>query len=219
MLRTSPGSSSTPARIALFAALLAAPLLVSTPALSQSVIKRPGDHPDYSVELEPHFVLQWSNRFGGSEGIGPGFRANIPFLDNGPVPSINNNMAISFGLDVTFGDNDCRWWWNRYDRNSWLAQANCSTTEFWAPVTVQWNFFLTKMISVFGEPGLAIVHRRWDWEWWCGAPDGAICEYDDTDTGVDFVFWAGGRFMFSETFGATVRLGHPSLTVGINFLM
>lgn len=196
-------------------------LVLFAPALAhgQSIIKRPGDHPRYSVELEPHFVFQWSNRYNGGDGFGPGLRVNIPFLANGPIPRINNNMAIGFGLDITFGNNDCGWWWNRYDRNLWLANANCSVTEFWLPVTLQWNFFLTKVISVFGEPGFAIAHRRYEWDWWCNGNNGPICNYDGTATNLEFVFWGGARFMFSDTVGATVRLGVPYLSAGINFLL
>ncbi len=196
-------------------------LVLLAPAVSQaqSVIKNPGDHPRYSVELEPHFVFQWANRFGGDDGFGPGVRINIPFLANGPIPKLNNNMAIGFGLDLTFGDNNCRWWWNRYDRNLWLNNADCSVTEFWLPVTLQWNFFLTKMISVFGEPGFAIAHRRWDWDWYCNGANGALCNYDGSDTDVEFVFWGGARFMFSDSVGATVRIGVPYISAGINFLL
>lgn len=198
---------------------LASALLVCETASAQSVIKRPGAHPRYSVEIESHLVFQWTNRFGADDGFGPGARVNIPFLDNGPISKINNNMAVSFGLDVTFGDNDCRWWWNRFDRDLWLRRADCSVTEVWLPVAVQWNFFLTPVISVFGEPGLAIAHRRWDWEWYCDPGRNAICEYDESDTDLEFVFWGGARFMFSDSIGATVRIGTPYISAGINFLL
>jgi hypothetical protein len=194
--------------------------MLPTTALAQSVIKQPGNHPRYSVELEPHFVFQWANRFGADDGFGPGLRANIPFLDNGPISKINNNMAISFGMDVTFGDNDCGWYWNNFARDAWLDSRDCSVTEFWVPVALQWNFFLTKVISVFGEPGFAIAHRRWNWDWWCnGSPGTPVCSYDESDTDVEFVFWGGARFMFSDSVGATVRVGSPSVTLGINFLL
>jgi hypothetical protein len=195
--------------------------LLSMPRVAEarSVIKQPGNHPDYSVEIEPHFVFQWANRFGDDDGFGPGVRVNIPFLDNGPIKTINNNMAIGVGLDITFGDNDCRWWWNRHERDEWLDHEDCSVTEVWLPVTLQWNFFLTDVISVFGEPGFAISHRRWDWDWYCERGSGALCDYDDSDTGLDFVFWGGARFMFSDTIGATVRIGSPYVSVGVNFLL
>lgn len=199
---------------ALGLSLLAAP----SEAAAQSIVKQPGNHPHYSVELEPHAVFQWSNRFGGDDGFGPGARVNIPFLSNGPIKSINNNMAIGVGLDITFGDNNCQWWWNRLPRDR-FSNADCHVTEVWMPVMLQWNFFLTKVISVFVEPGFAIAHRRWDWQWYCDGNAPALCDYDDSDTDLEVAFWGGARFMFSDTVGATVRVGTPYLAVGINFLL
>lgn len=187
-------------------------------AQAQSIIKQPGNHPDYSFEIEPHLAFEWA-RDGYDEGFGPGARVNIPFMHNGPIKTINNNMGITFGLDVTFGDGGPGWCYSRYDRGLWLAGRDCSLTEFWLPVAMQWNFFLTKVISVFGEPGLAIVHQRWDYDYYCQGVNGNICPYDDTDTDLRFTFAGGGRFMFSDSIGATVRLGYPMITAGINFLL
>lgn len=203
-------------RIAPVALLLLLSLLL-TPGLAQaqSIIKQPGNHADYSVELEPHFAFQWSNRLGDDDGFGPGLRVNIPFLKNGPISSINNNMAIGFGADVTFGDAGpwCRGFDPEFDGDG------CNVTEVWLPVVLQWNFFLTKVISVFGEPGFAIAHRRWDFSYNCNGPMNPACDWDESDTDVEFVFGAGARFMFSDRVGATVRLGWPMLTAGINFLL
>ncbi|MEI9948895.1 MAG: hypothetical protein WDO74_07900 [Pseudomonadota bacterium] len=74
--------------------------VLSLPALASAQIKQPGAHAHYSAELEPHLVVQWDEYAPcANAGFGPGFRATIPFLDNGPIPKINNNMGISFGLD------------------------------------------------------------------------------------------------------------------------
>jgi hypothetical protein len=187
-------------------------------ASAQSIIKQPGNHPDYSFEIEPHLAFEWA-RDGYDEGIGPGARVNIPFMHNGPIKTINNNMGISFGLDITFGDGGPGWCYSRYDRDQWLAGRDCDLTEFWLPVAMQWNFFLTKVISVFGEPGFAIVHQRWDYDYRCASNPDGICPYDDDDTDVRFIFGGGGRFMFSDSVGATVRIGFPMITAGINILL
>jgi hypothetical protein len=187
-------------------------------ARAQSIIKQPGNHPHYSVEIEPHIALQWTNRFGDNEGIGPGARFNIPFMHNGPIKTINNNMGITFGLDVTFGDGD-NWCWRANNDDFLRRGEDCDVTELWFPVAMQWNFWLTKVISVFGEPGLAVVHRRWDYSYYCNGNAAAPCDYDLDDTDVEFVFWGGGRFMFSDNIGATVRLGFPMITAGINILL
>src|SRR5690349_6955047 len=119
----------------------------SRSAHAQSIIRQPGNHPDYAFEIEPHLAFQWANRFGPDDGFGPGVRFNIPFMHNGPIKTINNNMGITFGLDITFGGGNygCGY---PYDRR----YGDCDVTEFWLPVAMQWNFFLTKVISVFDEP-------------------------------------------------------------------
>jgi hypothetical protein len=188
----------------------------SRAAHAQSIIRQPGNHPDYSFELEPHLALQWSDRVGPDSGFGPGVRFNIPFLHNGPIKTINNNMGITFGLDITFGGGNrgCGYGYE-YDRR-W---GDCSATEFWLPVAMQWNFFLTKVISVFGEPGFAIAHRRWSYNYYCNGANQPICgDYPRNVTEVRPVLFAGGRFMFSDKVGATVRLGFPMISAGINIL-
>ncbi|MEZ4228965.1 MAG: hypothetical protein R3B89_07370 [Polyangiaceae bacterium] len=192
--------------------------VVALPGLAsaESVIKRPGAHPRYAFELEPHLVFQWENRWGDDDGLGPGARFNIPFLDNGPISSINNNMAIGIGLDLTLGDNDCRYWYGAYRVPG--DRYDCSVTELWAPVVLQWNFFITDIISVFGEPGIAFVHRSIEGDWYCTNNPGDVCHYDDTDNELEGVFWGGARFQFSDVVGLTVRLGTPYVSVGANFL-
>jgi hypothetical protein len=35
---------------------------------------------------------------------------------------------------------------------------------------------------------------------------------------VEPTFWVGGRFLFTERFGLTVRVGYPSMSVGGSIL-
>jgi hypothetical protein len=196
-------------------ALLAAPSV----AQAQSIVRQPGNHANYSLEIEPHLAFQWTSRFGNDDGIGPGVRFNIPFVHNGPISKINNNMGITFGLDVTFSDGGAGWCRNGIPRDRWRLDTDCSVTEFWLPVAMQWNFYLTKVISVFGEPGFAIAHRRWDFEYYCEGANNPVCDADESDTDLEFVLWGGGRFMFSDNIGATVRIGYPMITAGVNFLL
>ncbi len=103
-----------------------------------------------------------------------------------------------------------------------LYDDDCSVTAFWLPVAMQWNFYLTPVISVFGEPGFAIAPRRWSWNRGC-APMGApasFCDYDFDDTDLEFVLWARHAPSCSVTTSAsTVRIGYPMVTAGINFLL
>lgn len=208
--------SKSALRFVLCCAVLAT-LFFPAASQAQAIIKQPGNHANYTLEIEPHLAFQWASRFGSGDGFGGGARVNIPFMHNGPIPSINNNMGISFGLDITFGDGGPGWCYNRYDRNLW--RDDCSVTEVWLPVAMQWNFYLTKVISVFGEPGFAIAHRRWDYDWYCNGNTGAYCDQHRSDTDLEFIFAGGGRFMFSDKIGATVRIGFPMITAGINFLL
>ena len=203
-------------------------LALSFPALAQSVIKNPGNHPEYSVELEPHFVLRWDEPDDApwaDEGVGLGLRATIPFLHQGPIKTINNSMGIGFGLDWTHYEDACwDWGWGffgrpgRPDPRFW-GTDDCTADSFAFPVVLQWNFWLTPIISVFGEPGLEFVHTRWEWSWYCNGLGAPICEYDDSDNEIEFVFYAGGRFMFGDTVGAVVRLGWPAVSAGVTFLL
>jgi len=187
--------------------------ILSVPALASAQIKQPGDHRLYNVELEPHLVIEWNDVTPCSnDGFGPGFRASIPFLDNGPIPRINNNMAIGVGLD-----------WAHYSYNCYHAfynGADLNADVFTLPVVVQWNFFLTHSISVFGEGGLVFRHTRWDYAY-NSAPQGCInadgfCTSSRSDSGLDLTLAAGGRFMVSDSVGFLLRLGFPYVSAGVS---
>lgn len=113
------------------------------------VIKSPSAHPNYTAELEPHLnVILYRAGWGrgyyrrsyGEAEVGGGFRASIELADPMFIKSINNTIAISFGVDT----NSCRYYCSR-------------SFELWSPVALQWNFFLTRRWSVFAELG-GIVH-------------------------------------------------------------
>jgi hypothetical protein len=175
-------------------------------------VRRPGAHRAYAVELEPHFLLQWFDPPYHSD-VGPGFgvRASIPILQDGPIPSINNNLAISFGMD-----------WAHFG-GCGPAESGCGADDFWFPVVMQWNFFLTRAWSVFPEIGFAIHHATWSYDRANGpancvpAPGGNFCEYSDSTTGVEFATWLGTRFAVSDMFAFVLRVGVPSLNAGVSF--
>jgi len=184
-------------------------------AHAQSTIKQPGDHPHYTLELEPHLVAQYGNLPYTDDGLGLGVRVSVPFVHNGPISTINNNIGMSFGLDwVHFGDdNQCNG-----RGNPDFFSATCSATELWFPVTAQWNFFLTKIISVFGELGLSGHYARWDYEGPCNT--GTDCRYSAHYLNLfEPVLWAGGRFLLWPGGGLTVRLGWPYISFGASFLL
>jgi hypothetical protein len=171
--------------------------LGAIPARAEAIIKQPNHHPSYSVELEPHLLLGWGFHLGrndflptevhldGPFGVGPGLRASIPLMDNGFISSINDNVAIGFGADFAYYD---------------FASAGV----LWVPVVLQWNFYITDVITVFGEPGLAVRYTSWD---------------NGGQTDFQMVAHGGAKFMFGDTVGLTVRIGAPYVSVGVSFLL
>ena len=192
--------------------------LLAHPALAQ--VKEPGAHPHYSVELEPHFVFGWAGapHHFSDDGVGIGLRASIPLFHNGPITSINDNMAITFGIDWLHFGYDYDEWCHDYPGPG-CDNRDFSANAFWLPVAVQWNFFVHRRISVFGELGLAIAHERWSYARPCPDDHNVLCDYSDTHTDfAELVFYPGARFMLSDNFGFTVRLGFPHVTLGVSFL-
>ncbi len=178
----------------------------------------PSSPSDGPAELEPHLIVEWSDYAPcTNSGFGPGFRAAIPFLDNGPVPKINNNMAIGFGLDWAHSSINSRC--GAY-YNGTTFVGNGFTADVWSlPVVVQWNFFLLPKISVFGEGGLVLQHRRFDNGSAGPTCVNGFCSGTGSDNSVDASFSLGGRFLVSESIGFLVRLGYPYFSAGVSILL
>jgi hypothetical protein len=179
---------------------LAALSLAAAPVRADDTIKHPGDHPQYSVEAEPHLLLGWGGGWGGG-GFGIGGRFSIPIVENGFVPSINNSVAIGFGLDVMF-----------YNSCYYSNAQGCSATGFVFPVVMQWNFFVAQRWSVFGEPGLAIYHNSWNCNGGC--PGGG-----PADTFLEPALYLGGRYHITDSISLTMRIGWPSFSFGGSFFL
>jgi hypothetical protein len=175
-----------------------------------STLRRPRAHPYYGVELEGHLQLQWNSVPTHSDaGPGLGFRASIPVIQQGPISSINNNLAVSFGID-----------WAHF----WGCRPgpDCGANDVWFPIVMQWNFFVTPAWSFFPEVGLAIHHSFWSYDDYgprgpgCGPGPRDFCAYSDQRTAVAFASWLGARWSPSDMFSLVLRLGVPSLTAGMS---
>jgi hypothetical protein len=177
-------------------------LLTSSFARADDTIKTPGDHPSYRVEIEPHLVLGFDNVYYNS-GYGIGARFAIPIVENGFVPSINNSVAIGFGVDLL-----------HYDA-CYVAFRSCSANALLFPVVMQWNFYVAQKWSVFGEPGLYFYKFFFDSSACdnvpgiCGAP---------SSFGVRPAIFLGGRYYFSEHITLTMRIGYPTFSIGVSFM-
>src|SRR6187549_734539 len=183
------------------------PLAFLAVALTGSVghaqIKSPGAHLHYDAELEPQAVVQWDGPSGFDEGLGFGFRAAIPLFHNGPIPKINNSMAIGFGFHWAFFEDDCN---DYYDNSVLVFGSDCEANDLWFPVVAQWNFYVTPSIAVFGEPGVAIRHSRVSMD---ACPDDPLVDCDDSDTDFEpLVLYLGAKFFVSDAIAVTVRLGY-----------
>ena len=155
-------------------------LMARAASADQSVIKVPGQHPDYTFEAEPHLFFGFDPPGKDvGKGFGPGFRGTIELVDNGFIAKINNTVGIGFGAD-------------------WIGVGNDKST-FWIPVVMQWNFWLSRNWSVFGEPG-----------------GGA---YLGDAKGFRPAFYAGGRWHFADKMALTLRAGYPGLSVGLSFAL
>lgn len=186
-------------------------VLLASVSTAHADIRSPQDHPD--IELQPHLVLQWSDEPGwDDDGIGVGMHAGIPIISRGPVTTINNSLAIGFGLDWAHFDDSCGPW-------GLNVNDDCSAEDFWLPVYLQWNFYFSDLISAFPELGLAMEYETWDGVV-CGPGNNRYwCDSDGSDIDVELVLWLGVRFHLASSFAITLKLGTPALLLGVSFFM
>lgn len=72
---------------------------------------------------------------------------------------------------------------------------------FYVPVVMQWNFWLSPHWSVFGEPGFGIAANGF------------------RDRFFHPTIYAGGRYHFNDRIALTMRIGYPSVSVGVSFFL
>jgi hypothetical protein len=143
-------------------------------------IKHPGDHPDYVFEAEPHALIGFAGPFDDHGGhFGAGFRGTFVIVSNGFVKTINNSIGISFGADL-FTEN-----------------------TLFLPVAMQWNFWLSRHWSVFGEPGIGL----------------ALQDFQAKNNVVNPILMAGGRYHFNDNIALTLRIGYPAVSFGVSFFL
>lgn len=186
-------------------ALTTAAVVWARPAAADTlIIERPGYHARYLFEAEPHLLLGFVDPPGTAhgQGFGLGFRGTFNILDKGFIPKINNSVGIGFGLDFAhYGSAYC----TAYDPAG-RCVATDSVNDIWLPVVLQWNFFISRNWSVFGEPGVALRFEQYD-----GPGDKAK---------FDFLhMYVGGRFHFTDNITLTMRIGYPTFSVGCSFLL
>ncbi len=190
----------------------AAVLAWSRGAAAQSTILHPSERPADSIELEPHLLATPFNPpgDGSGAGFGVGGRASFEVVRHGFVPSINDSVSVGVGIDFM-----------RYQGSGVFSPGVCTRTAtgpagtgvcvevsqrggpsayLFLPVTMQWNFWLTRQWSVFGEPGLSL--------YW----------FDYRALGASPVLFLGGRFHFTDRLTLTMRVGYPTFSIGVSLL-
>ena len=182
--------------------------LVAPAAQADSTIRTPGDHPHYAIEVEPHGLLGFFGPWGSGLGFGAGLRLSIPVMQNGFIPKINNSVAITFGGDFM-----------HYDSGCYYLNYGCNgSNALYFPVALQWNFFVAQKWSVMGEVGAAPYYDFYTD--YCGTLPLSQQPYCSTPShfSVAPVFNAGARYHFSEHVALTMRVGYPSISVGVSFM-
>jgi len=205
--------------VAVLAGALAS--FTARPAAAQNTIQKYGARPSYGVELEPHLALGWIDPpgYGTGQGLGLGGRATFEIVGHGFIPSINNSVGIGVGLDYIhyYGDGTgprgtCTQFVDAPAGTHVCTQVNGGrngddSDYLWIPVVLQWNFWLARRWSVFGELGAAL----------------RLQDMKDLEFSP-LISWAGGRFHVTDNTTLTLRLGipfvlTPYVTFGVSFLL
>jgi hypothetical protein len=152
----------------------------------------------YPIEIEPHAVFGAENVYGAT-GFGAGLRVSIPVVLS-LLKRIPDNLAISFGGDILHYDN-C--YYGDY----------CGANYLMLPVAAQWNIFLARRVSVFGEAGVFVYKGFFDG---CGPTDGPGCSAP-SDFGLLPTLAVGGRLHLGDNVSLVARIGYPTITLGVSF--
>ena len=179
-----------------------AALTLTAPARAQReerVVTIEDEPSAYPIEIEPHFTFGPDNVYGNS-GIGAGLRVSIPVVASLLV-NVPDNLAISFGGDIIHYEN-C------------YFGTECGANYLMLPVAAQWNVFVARRVSLFAEGGVFVYKGFFDS---CGPADGPGC-VAPSDFGLLPTVAVGARIHMGDNASFTVRIGYPTITLGISFL-
>jgi hypothetical protein len=202
-----------PAFVSVTTLILALLGSICTADASEDVGARSSRAPmSHGFELEPHLVLGTAPPgFGQGSGIGAGARGSVVILRDGFLPKVNDSVALGFGFDYGRYKGD-------WALNGWRDQclhyevapggtqictdvtSNGGTyTYLYLPVVVQWNFWLTRRVSAFGEPGVDLYYLA------------------NHGFGAVPALYLGARVQLSDRIALTGRLGYPTSAIGVSF--
>jgi hypothetical protein len=168
----------------------------------------------YDLELEPHLVLGTAPPGpGAGSGVGLGVRGSLVIIPEGFLPRVNDSVAIGVGLDI--GHYTGSWAINGYRDQCLHFEPGPNGTSIctevtsnggvynyvFVPVVMQWNFWLTRRFSAFGEPGLDLYYLGHHGFWFSPAA------------------YLGGRVQIADRITLTGRIGYPTVALGVSFMM
>ena len=205
------GTTARCSAVLVLLGLLAAP---SAQARDGYIIQDRRTPIDYTAEIEPHLVFGSAPPGRGTgSGVGLGVRASLVVAPDGFIRDVNDSVAIGLGLD--FGHYAARYALNGY-RDQCLqfepgpagtmvctdVTSNGGSYNYvFVPLVLQWNFWLTDRFSAFGEPGLSLYHLG------------------NEGFGATPALYVGGRIRLTNDITLTARIGYPTLSIGVSFLM
>jgi hypothetical protein len=82
------------------------------------------------------------------------------------------------------------------------------------PAVAQWNIFVARRVSVFGEGGIFVYKGFFNG---CGPGDGPGCS-PPSDFGILPTVAIGARIHVGDNVSFVARLGYPTITLGVSFL-
>lgn len=199
-----------------FFALVGFLLTYTAAAQAQTIIKNGSASHDHTLEIDLHGVLTPFSPPQGSAsvGVGAGALFGINLAPQGFLPQVNDSVALGVGFDFVHysGGNavasECVEWVGSGPSRICVRtrRSGGGGNYFYVPTVMQWNFYITKSFSVFGEPGLGLFL-------WNSSFDRSL------NFGATPIFNAGGRWHFAKDVSLTFRVGYPYTTVGVSFLL
>lgn len=168
----------------------------------------------YTFEIEPHLVLGTAPPGPGyGSGAGIGLRGSFVLIPDGFIGGVNDSVALGVGLDYARYDgalglqgsrDQCLHFEPGPNGTSVCTQVTSNGGSYnylFAPVVVQWNFWLTRRFSAFGEPGVDLYLLG------------------NHGFGIGPALYVGGRFQIADRITLTLRIGYPTLAFGVSFMM
>lgn len=203
------------ARAAGAAALVVGVLVSARAARAADLVDYDSRAPiEYTFEIEPHLVLGTAPPGPGyGSGAGIGVRGTFVLAPEGFIRGVNDSVALGVGLDYARYDgalalqgfrDQCLHFEPGPDGTSVCTQVTSnggSYSYLFVPIVMQWNFWLPRRFSAFGEPGIDVY----------------LLGNHGFDIGP--ALYVGGRFQIADRITLTLRIGYPTLAFGVSFML